>query len=165
MKVKIKKTSATAALPTKAHSTDAGYDLYADSKSVDEYGNIVYGTGIAVEIPKGYVGLVFPRSSISKQDLILSNSVGVIDSGYRGEIMAKFKCRRIHNPLKLWWQAFVRKMSNTSIPHVIVHEREYDLYERIAQLIIIPYPEVEFTLVDTLSSSDRGEGGFGSSGK
>ena len=83
MKVKVKKISEGAVLPTKAHATDAGYDLYADSKSVDEYGNAVYGTGIAVEIPKGYVGLVFPRSSIFKYALALSNAVGVIDSGYR----------------------------------------------------------------------------------
>lgn len=139
MKVKVKKISESALLPTKAHATDAGYDLYASSKEVDEFGNAVYGTGIAVEIPKGYVGLVFPRSSIYKYALALSNAVGVIDSGYRGEIMAKFRRTQYC-------------------------ENEYQLGERIAQLIIIPYPEVEFELATDLSESDRGVGGYGSSG-
>lgn len=138
MKVKIMKVRESALLPTKAHSTDAGYDLYADTYAVDEYGNAVYGTGVAMEIPKGYVGLIFPRSSIYKYDLVLSNSVGVVDSGYRGEIMAKFR------------------KSLLSI--------RYNLGERIAQLIIMPYPEIEFVEVEELSDSDRGCGGYGSSG-
>ena len=91
MQIKIKRLNDKATLPTKAHATDAGYDLYAASSSVDKDYNIVYGTGVAVEIPDGYVGLVFPRSSIASKDIMLSNSVGVIDSGYRGEIMAKFR--------------------------------------------------------------------------
>lgn len=140
MQVKIKRLSDKATLPTKAHATDAGYDLYAASSSVDKDYNIVYGTGVAVEIPTGYVGLVFPRSSIASKDIMLSNSVGVIDSGYRGEIMAKFK--RVTGELD-----------------------SYQVGDRIAQLIIIPYPEVTFVEVDELSESDRGEGGYGSSGK
>ena len=81
MEVKIKKLYEDSILPTKAHITDAGYDLYAHSKSYDDDGNVVYGSGVAMEIPQGYVGLVFPRSSNAKKGLILSNSVGVIDSG------------------------------------------------------------------------------------
>ena len=91
LKVKIKRLSDNAVIPTYAHATDAGMDLVATSKTIDEYGNVVYGTGIALEIPNGYVGLVFPRSSNSKKHLLLTNSVGVIDSGYRGEVT--FKCR------------------------------------------------------------------------
>ena len=140
MKVKIKKVRESAFVPTKAHATDAGFDLYADSIGYDDCGNVVYGSGIAVEITRGYVGLVFPRSSIARTGLILSNAVGVIDSGYRGEVMAKF--RRAQVPAE-----------------------EYKLGERIAQLIIMPYPEVEFEVVEELSESDRGEGGYGSSGK
>lgn len=140
MKVKIKKIRESALLPTKAHATDAGFDLYADSMSYDDCNNVVYGTGIAVEIPQGYVGLVFPRSSIARTGLILSNAVGVIDSGYRGEVMAKF--RRAQVPAE-----------------------EYKLGERIAQLIIMPYPGVEFEEVSELSDSERGNGGYGSSGK
>lgn len=166
MKVKIKKVTTSAVLPTKAHATDAGYDLYADSMDYDASGNTVYGTGIAVEIPQGYVGLVFPRSSIAKKDLLLSNAVGVVDSGYRGEIMAKFKPTHITaNPLKLWWQSFVRKCKTLDLNTIAIHRDEYKIGERIAQLIIMPYPEIEFEEVDELSDSDRGKGGYGSSGK
>ena len=133
--IKIKKLHKDAVIPTKAHATDAGYDLYAASTSVDKNYNVVYGTGIAVEIPAGYVGLVFPRSSIASKDIMLSNSVGVIDSGYRGEVMAKFK-------------------------RVTGEFDSYQVGDRIAQLIIIPYPEA-----DELTDSDRGIGGYGSTGK
>lgn len=137
IKVKIKRLSENAKLPTKAHPTDAGYDLYASSCHYED-GMLHYGTGVAVEIPAGYVGLVFPRSSIANTHLTLSNSVGVIDSGYRGEIKAKF-----------------RKGGS----------RGYNVGDRIAQLIIMPYPEVTFEEVDELSESDRGVGGYGSSGR
>lgn len=137
LNIKIKKVTSTAQLPTKAHATDAGYDLYASSCHYED-GMLHYGTGVAVEIPAGYVGLVFPRSSIANTHLTLSNSVGVIDSGYRGEIKAKF-----------------RKGGS----------KGYKVGERIAQLIIMPYPEVTFEEVDELSDSDRGTGGYGSSGK
>lgn len=80
MEVKIKKLNENAVIPTYAKDGDAGMDLTATSKSFDEYGNVVYGTGLAFEIPKGYVGLLFPRSSNAKTDLFLTNSVGVLDS-------------------------------------------------------------------------------------
>ena len=144
MQVKIKRLNDKAILPTKAHATDAGYDLYATSCDISVPDRMAtYGTGIAVEIPQGYVGLVFPRSSICKQHLSLSNSVGVIDSGYRGEIMAKFNL-----------------LSDGSDTYSV-----YKIGDRIAQLIIMPYPEVTFEEVDELSDSDRGEGGYGSSGR
>lgn len=91
MKIKFVKLLENAVMPTKAHPTDAGFDLTATSREFDEHGAVVYGTGIAVEIPAGYVGLVFPRSSVSKLDLSMANAVGVIDAGYRGEITVKFK--------------------------------------------------------------------------
>lgn len=137
MEVRIKKLTENAKMPTKAHATDAGYDLYASSCHYED-GMLHYGTGVAVEIPQGYVGLVFPRSSIANTHLTLSNSVGVIDSGYRGEIKAKF-----------------RKGGT----------RGYNVGDRIAQLIIIPYPEVVFVETDELTDSDRGIGGYGSTGK
>lgn len=80
MKVKVKKMNEKAVIPTYAKDGDAGMDLTATSKSFDEYGNVVYGTGLAFEIPKGYVGLLFPRSSNAKTELFLTNSVGVLDS-------------------------------------------------------------------------------------
>lgn len=153
MKVRIKKLYDDSILPTKAHTTDAGYDLYAHSKSYDYDGNVVYGSGVAMEIPQGYVGLVFPRSSNAKKDLILSNSVGVIDSGYRGEISFKFKpCQQVHTDGVI--------AAPLTVP--LVHC--YDTKERIGQIIIMPYPEIEFEETDELSNSDRGTCGYGSSG-
>ncbi len=150
MEVKIKKLYKDSRIPTKAHTTDAGYDLYAYSKSYDEDGNVVYGSGVAMEIPKGYVGLIFPRSSNAQKDLLLSNSVGVIDSGYRGEISFKFKPSNV-----------IEKPDLAYIPERI---RKYGVDERIGQIIIMPYPEIEFAEVEELSASDRGTGGYGSSG-
>lgn len=168
MKIKIKKLCDSAVIPQYAHPTDAGMDLVAVSKSFDDDGNTVYGTGIAVEIPEGYVGLIFPRSSISKKDLLLTNSVGVIDSGYRGEIMAKFKnINRFMNPLVSWipFCKWLRRFAPKSMPAAINKINEYAVGERIAQMIIVPYPHIEFEEVDGLSDSYRGHGGYGSTGK
>lgn len=148
MKVKVKKLHPDAVIPTYAKEGDAGMDLTAISLERDEYSNFVYGTGLAVEIPKGYVGLVFPRSSICKKHQLLSNSVGVIDSGYRGEIMFKFK-----NALDNRVQRFIDVF------------KSYSIGDRIGQLIIMPYPQIEFEEVSELSESERGEGGYGSTGK
>lgn len=144
MKVNVKKLGSNAVLPTYAKHGDAGMDLTATSKSYDEHGNVCYGTSLAFEIPNGFVGLLFPRSSNTKKDLILGNSVGVIDSGYRGEVMFKF---RPVMPLER---------------DIEFGPREYEIGDRIGQIIIMPYPQIEFNLVDELSSSDRGVGGFGS---
>lgn len=144
LNVKIKKLSDNAVIPTYAKHGDAGMDLTAISKSYDEHGNVVYGTGLAFEIPFGYVGYIFPRSSNAKQDLLLSNSVGVIDSGYRGEVLFKFKSTMIDS------HGYSFGFS------------EYEIGDRIGQIIIMPYPHINFIEVDELSSSDRGVGGFGS---
>ena len=159
MEVKVRKIKENAKLPSKAHVTDAGFDLVATSKEYDQDGNIVYGTGLAFEIPEGYVGLLFPRSSNAKKDLLLSNSVGVIDSGYRGEVSFKFK-----KNLKLHIEYGTMGFDN-EIELVKHGYEEYDTGDRIGQIIIIPYPEVEFVESETLSNSDRGEGGYGSTGK
>jgi len=140
MIVKFKKLSPLAVIPRYSKPGDAGMDLTAASKIDNTTFQCTYGTGISVEIPEGYVGLVFPRSSIRNTELILSNSVGVIDSGYRGEIQATFIKT---NGLGSW---------------------DYKIGDRIAQLIIIPYPQIEFEEVEELSQTDRGTGGFGSSG-
>lgn len=142
MKVKIKKLSPNAVIPSYAKPGDAGMDLTATSIHYDEHRNYVYGTGLAIEIPKGYVGLVFPRSSNRKTEAYLTNSVGVIDSGYRGEIMASFKNR--DNELQ---------------------KAPYSLGDRIAQIIILPYPTIEFIEAEELSETERGENGHGSTGK
>lgn len=142
MEVKVKKLDPNSVIPTYAKEGDAGLDLTSISMEVDEHGNYIYHTGLAFEIPEGYVGLIFPRSSICKKDILLSNSVGVIDSGYRGEVCAKFK----------------------NIGDRYNHNR-YTVGERVAQMIIIPYPKIEFKEVDELSETDRGQGSFGSTGK
>ena len=138
--INIKKTNELAIIPKYAHNTDAGMDLVAVSMNeTDKY--IEYDTGIAIEIPKGYVGLVFPRSSVSKLDLVQANSVGVIDSSYRNSIKVRFK-----------------KLKDDGVC-------VYVPGERLAQLIILPYPMIGFNEVEKLSDSDRGLGGFGSTGK
>jgi len=142
MEVKIKKLHPDAVIPVYSKPGDAGLDLTATSISSDSYDNIVYGTGLAIEIPEGYVGLLFPRSSNSKTDLYLTNHVGVVDSGYRGELMFKFR------PI-----------------NGIVDASIYAVGDRIGQLMILPYPSIKFVETDELSDSDRGEGGFGSTGK
>ena len=141
MNVKIKKLDKNAIIPKYAKDGDAGMDLTATSKWYDDDNNVCYGTGIAMEIPKGYVGLVFPRSSNAKQDLILSNSVGVIDSGYRGEITFKFKLVEDRHLAK-----------------------DYNVGDRVCQIIIMPYPIIEFLEVEELTKTERGDGGYGSSG-
>lgn len=155
MEVKIKKIYSDSILPTKAHSNDAGFDLYAHSKSYDDDGNVVYGSGVAMEIPQGYVGLVFPRSSNAKKGLILSNSVGVVDSGFVGEITFKFKGA----------VAIGMELSGMDGTKNMLGELSYDVGDRIGQIIIMPYPEIEFVEVDELSDTERGTGGYGSTGK
>lgn len=166
MKVKIKKLVENAVIPQYAKEGDAGLDLVATSIERDNFGNIVYGTGVAVEIPKGYVGLVFPRSSNAKTNLYLTNSVGVIDSGYRGEIMFKYKptvC--VISYLKYLWQRVILKKKDIQSSMDFLAFNRYDIGDRVGQLIIIKYPYIEFEEVDKLSETERGTGGYGSSGK
>lgn len=145
LNVKIKKLVPEAVIPIYAKPGDAGMDLTATSSTFDKDGNVIYGTGLSMEIPKGYVGLLFPRSSVANKEITLTNSVGVIDSGYRGEIMLKYK------PLPTFGS---RDKKNG--PDI------YNIGDRIGQIIIIPYPQVEFIETDELSSTERGENGFGS---
>ena len=157
LEVKIKKLSKDAVTPTYAKHGDAGMDLTATSKSYDEYGNACYGTSLAFEIPHGYVGLLFPRSSNSKKELTLSNSVGVIDSGYRGEVLLKFKGAV---------SIYETDLNHAGhFPCVGESADAYEIGDRIGQIIIMPIPHIEFNEVDTLEDSERGQGGFGSSGQ
>ena len=137
MKVKIKRLRPDAVIPKYAKSGDAGMDLTAVWQK-QEFDLITYGTGLCVEIPKGHLGLLFPRSSVYKAKMFLTNCVGVIDSGYRGEIMMKFE--------------------------MMDSDTMYKTGDRVGQLIILPYPQIEFEEADQLDMSDRGQGGFGSTG-
>lgn len=152
MLINIKKLHPNAVIPTYAKPDDAGMDLVAVSMDDSNEHYIEYGTGIAMEIPEGYVGLVFPRSSNSKKDLQLCNAVAVIDSGYRGEIKLRFR--------RIW---------NTRYPHGIEKTvgtilATYEVGDRVGQIMILPYPTIQFNEVDELSETERGSEGFGSSG-
>tara|TARA_R110000796_G_scaffold63162_2_gene145634 strand:+ start:7578 stop:8048 length:471 start_codon:yes stop_codon:yes gene_type:complete len=155
MIVNIKKIDINAIVPAYSISGDAGLDLTATSLKIDKHGNRVYGTGLAIEIPSGHVGYIFPRSSVSKKTLVLANSVGVIDSNYRGEIICKFKPT----------PQFTAISSETFTQEEMITDDKYEIGERVAQLIIMPIPHITFNEVDELSETDRGEGGFGSTNK
>ena len=139
MKVRFKKLHSEARAPFRAVEGAAGWDLFATrerlhSGSGGEYTE--YGTGLAVEIPPGYVGLLFARSSVTKTNSYLGNGVGVLDEGYVGEILFRYK--------------------GSAYP--------YNVGERVGQLVIVPCPEIEFEEANELGYSVRGTGGFGSSG-
>jgi len=138
MKVHFKKLVQEAQTPKFGKPGDAGADLVATTMSNHD-DHLVYGVGLAVEIPEGMVGLVFPRSSIRQTDLFMANSVGVIDSGYRGEIFITFN---------------VKKGAT----------RWYQVGDRVAQLVIMPVPVVKYVEVDELSETERGIAGHGSTG-
>ena len=144
MNIKIKKLNPNAVIPKYAKHGDACVDLIAVEKWIDDWGNICYNTGLSMEIPEGYVGFLFPRSSVSKTTMFLRNSVGVIDSGYRGPIVLKFSNKT--------------KLSN--------HESLlYKIGDRVGQLMIMPHPKISFIESQNLSETDRGDGGFGSTGE
>ena len=135
MKIKFKKTHPEAMIPVRGSVGAAAYDLVAVSKTESNY-YTEYDTGIAVAIPEGYVGLLFPRSSISKHYAMqLCNSVGVIDPDYTG-------------PIKLRFRGYA-----------------YEPGDRVGQLMVMPNPDLEFEEVEELTSTFRGDGAFGSSGR
>jgi dUTP pyrophosphatase len=140
MKVKIKKLHPNAVKPKYAKENDAGMDLVATEIISETPSQITYGMGLAIEIPDGMVGLIFPRSSIRNTGLTLSNSVGVIDAGYRGELQATFNKNGVKDEF-------------------------YRVGDRVCQIIIVPHPIIQIVEVNELSESSRGIGGFGSTGK
>lgn len=147
MELKIKVLSENAVIPTYAYNGDAAVDLTATShKFEDINGQWVhsYGTGLAIQIPEGHVGLLLPRSSVYKTPFLLSNSLGCLDSNYLGEVFFKFK------PLPVNGDGEDLQM--------------YKVGDRIGQLLVVPIPKLTFKVVDELTPSERGTGGFGSSG-
>ena len=139
--VKIKMLNNDAVLPTRGTEYSAGYDLYAiEDAIIESHTTVKIGTGIAAEIPCGYFGGIFARSGLAvKYCLRPGNCVGIVDSDFRGEIIVA--------------------LHNDGDKPQIVHKGE-----RIAQLVIIPYQAVRFEVVDRLDETDRGDGGFGSTG-
>lgn len=145
MTLKFKRLEEKAIMPIRAHKSDAGIDLTCTriTQELNEAGQLilVYHTGLAVEIPEGYVGLLFQRSSVSNKSIVMTNCVGVIDAGYRGEIMSKFR-------------------STTDVVPAL-----YKPGERFAQLVIVPYLDVQIEEVAELSETERGENGYGSTNR
>lgn len=139
--IKCVKTRTNARLPFKATSFAAGSDLYIADIADMPKGRVKCYTGISMEIPEGYVGLLFPRSSIHKTNFRLANSVGVIDSDYRGEISAVFDTKGVNNS-------------------------DYKVGDRCCQIVIVPILNTSFKeTTEELSSTKRGDGGYGSTGK
>lgn len=140
MYVKFKKIYDDTILPFYGSEEAAGLDCTVYSKSYNHDKKCFeYGLGFAVEIPKGYVGLLFPRSSVFKYGVTLSNSIGVIDADYRGEVSAKF------------YDTF--------------DTEGYEIGEKCCQLIIMPYPKIHVVEAKELSETKRGSNGYGSTGK
>ena len=144
MKIEIKKLRDKAKLPTRGSCYAAGYDLYAcieEAVTIAPHTTEKIGTGLSVAVPNGYFGAIFARSGLAaKEGLRPANCVGVADSDYRGEYIVA-----IHNDTD--------------------EERKIEPDERIAQLVIMPFLEAEFEEVSNLSETERGSGGFGSTGK
>lgn len=137
MKIKIKKTDPKALIPFYATDGAGAMDLTATLTEIIDSEHVKYYFGVAFEIPKGYVGLIFPRSSCYKQRQIMSNCVGVIDSDYRGEVSAV--------------------MIGNAQPM-------YKNGDRVAQILFLQLPKVELVEVDELTPTRRGDGGYGSTG-
>ena len=162
MKIRYKKLVPEVKAPFRKYDDDAGYDLYAVSKTETEK-YIEYGTGIAIEIPTGYVGLIFPRSSVTEKDLMLKNCVGIIDSQYRGEIRCRFYETREHLDYiqsELFNDGTVKHLHQPRIKRNI-----FEVGDRVVQLIIIPIPLIELVESDELSETERGTGSYGHTGK
>lgn len=145
MELKFKRLKDSAVLPIRGTKGAAGIDLTCTNitTTLNEANQLmlVYHTDLSVEIPKGYVGLLVPRSSIWKKSLMLTDSLGIIDSDFRGEIVA------------------IMKATTDTVPAI------YKQGERFCQLVILKKPEYTIKEVEELSKTERGEGGFGSTGQ
>lgn len=192
LKVKIKKLVPEAVIPTYAKDGDMGMDVTATSVEYDrKLDCFVYHTGLAFELPKGYGMLIFPRSSNRKTNCYMANHVGILDSGYRGELLLCFKYKdsvpsilssfrsdkfieRIANNLetkdvKRLAMALIKTSNDIinndlELNNFMANFAPYKIGDRIGQIVIVPYPTVEFEETDTLSESERGAGGHGSTG-
>jgi dUTP pyrophosphatase len=164
MEINYKKINEKAKAPYKKIDIDAGFDLYATSiNKTNKY--IEYGTGLVFEIPEGYVGLLFPRSSVTKEDLMLKNAVGVVDASYRGEV--KFRYINAVHDLVQYNVQYDEYMTNeqiklTSVDRYLDH---YEIGDRCGQIIFMEIPKIKLIEATELSDTERGTGGYGHSGK
>nr|DAO25943.1 MAG TPA: deoxyuridine 5'-triphosphate nucleotidohydrolase [Crassvirales sp.] len=189
--VKIKKLVENAVIPTYAKPGDMGMDLVATSMEYDVSRDCyVYHTGLAFEVPEGYGMLLFPRSSNRNTEAYMTNHVGILDSGYRGELLICYKLRTSKEISELIVELthalvdvrndVVEIVDNISDANIAISSNykdnelieidweesaPYKVGDRVAQLVVIPYPKVIFEEVEELSASERGTGGHGSTGK
>jgi dUTP pyrophosphatase len=157
VQLKIKKLDPKAVIPVRAKPGDAGMDITVISgptfvsDNEEGYHYVEYGTGLAMEIPEGYGIFGFPRSSASKTALSQANAVAVIDSGYRGEVKLRFKIDALM--MMAIERGDAKKLA------------QYKPGDKACQIVVLELPKVEVLEVEELSSTERGEGGFGSTGK
>jgi dUTP pyrophosphatase len=140
LKIKLQKVTEDARMPIKGSEHAAAYDVYAHSITSAENGKVKVGLGFKTEIPKGYKGIIVPRSNLTKFKWVVNNSYGVIDSDYRGE-----------------WMVIYTALDSD-------HEFPYGVGDRVAQIYFEEVEPISFDVVPELESSERGEGGFGSTG-
>jgi dUTP pyrophosphatase len=143
LKIKFKKKDATSKLPVKGSLHAACYDVYVHKITIERPNKMILGLGFSTEIPEGYKGVVVPRSSISKENWVLANSIGIIDADYRGEWMMVFRC----------------------LGEMIYHPLPFGVGDRCGQIYFEEITPFEIEEVEDLSDTERGEGGFGSTGK
>ena len=192
LKIKIKKLVPEAVIPAYAKDGDMGMDVTATSVEYDtKLDCFVYHTGLAFELPKGYGMLIFPRSSNRKTNSYMTNHVGILDSGYRGELLLCFKYKESLSFILSSFRSdkFIEKLANnvdvkdakslavavikttndiasndTDLTNFMMNFAPYKAGDRIGQIVIVPYQIIEFEETDTLSESERGAGGHGSTG-
>ena len=143
LKIKLQKVTEDARMPIKGSEHAAAYDVYAHSITFPSHNKVCIGLGFSTEIPRGYRGIIVPRSNLTKHDWIMNNSFGVIDSDYRGEWMVIFTSLK-------------EDMMTNALP--------YGVGDRVAQIYFEEVVAVTFDIVPELEPSERGEGGFGSTG-
>lgn len=157
MEIRYKKLVPEAAKPFRKYNVDAGFDLTAIwIKETDKY--IEYGTGLAFEIPDGYVGLLFPRSSVSEKDLMLKNSVGVVDASYRGEIRFRYYNTKSISLLDLRIKHYFKRLFGSAgdiMPEL------YTIGDRVGQIVFVKLPDVKLVESEELNNTDRGTKGYG----
>ena len=162
MELRVKLTDG-APLPCHAKAGDAGLDLTTrETVTLDPGETKMVGTGVSVEIPEGYFGMVVPRSGLGSRGITLSNAVGIIDSGYRGEIKAPLHSNR---PTHNWITYGVD--GDTKIRQLMANDGVMTVQrgERVAQMVVVPYVSCECVEVEELSDTERSVDGFGSTGR
>lgn len=161
MTLKMKRIMPTAVIPTYAHNGDVGMDMTCVWAEYDpEYDQYIYHTGLAMESDYGFGVFLFPRSSNCKTDAYLTNHVGIVDTYlYRGEVQFRYKNRTPYR------KSFKEWITGRVDLDRVMSKAPYRAGDRVGQMVVFPYPQVDIVVTDELSDTERGTGGFGSTGK